>query len=160
MWRPHWIVVGLVAACVSSIWWSLGTGAVAQQREPLSGDRLIAAVQEICPVSGQELGSHGPPVKVRVGEGRQEVFLCCDACADQSLDEEHWRAIHVNFATAQASCPIMKHKLPDGAAWTIVQGRVFFVCCPPCIPKIQAEPQQQLAGLEQAYRQYLNRKRR
>ena len=41
-------------------------------------DQAAAAAQEICPVSGQPLGSMGTPVKVTV-EGR-EVFLCCAGC--------------------------------------------------------------------------------
>ena len=42
-------------------------------------DRALAERQEICPVSGQPLGSMGTPVKVTV-EGR-DVLLCCQGCA-------------------------------------------------------------------------------
>lgn len=41
-------------------------------------DRALAEEQEICPVSGEPLGSMGTPYKVTV-EGR-EVFLCCSGC--------------------------------------------------------------------------------
>ncbi len=41
-------------------------------------DRALAERQEICPVSGQPLGSMGTPVKVTV-EGR-DVLLCCEGC--------------------------------------------------------------------------------
>ena len=41
-------------------------------------DRLAARQQEICPVSGEPLGSMGKPIKLTV-EGR-EVFICCAGC--------------------------------------------------------------------------------
>lgn len=41
-------------------------------------DRLLAAKQKICPVTGEPLDSMGGPVRVVV-EGRV-VFLCCKAC--------------------------------------------------------------------------------
>ncbi len=41
-------------------------------------DRKLAEAQEICPVSGQELGSMGTPIKVT--GGGETVFLCCGGC--------------------------------------------------------------------------------
>ena len=41
-------------------------------------DRALALKQNVCPVSGESLGSMGKPVKVEV-KGRT-VFLCCDGC--------------------------------------------------------------------------------
>jgi len=46
-------------------------------------DRAIAVRQKICPVSGEELGSMGAPLKVDV-KGRA-VFICCDGCREQLL---------------------------------------------------------------------------
>jgi YHS domain-containing protein len=43
-----------------------------------SEDRALAENQEVCPVSGQPLGSMGTPYKVTV-QGR-EVLLCCPGC--------------------------------------------------------------------------------
>lgn len=43
-----------------------------------SGDAELIVRQRICPVTDEELGSMGPPVKVVV-EGRT-VFLCCKGC--------------------------------------------------------------------------------
>jgi YHS domain-containing protein len=49
---------------------------------PLAGlsaeDQKLAAAQKICPVSGEELGAMGTPVKV-TAEG-QTAFLCCEGC--------------------------------------------------------------------------------
>lgn len=44
-------------------------------------DREAAAAQKMCPVSDQELGSMGTPIKVVV-EGR-DVFVCCQGCVDE-----------------------------------------------------------------------------
>lgn len=45
-------------------------GQVANAQQLSERDQLHIAVQEICPVSGQKLGAHGPPIKVRIGEAR------------------------------------------------------------------------------------------
>jgi hypothetical protein len=41
-------------------------------------DRELAIKQKVCPVTGERLGSMGPPVPVAVAG--QTVFLCCKAC--------------------------------------------------------------------------------
>jgi hypothetical protein len=41
-------------------------------------DQALADLQKLCPVSGEELGGMGPPVKLVVkGE---PVFICCKGC--------------------------------------------------------------------------------
>ena len=70
-------------------------------------EELHIKVQNICPVSGLELGAHGPPVKVVVGEDKVEVYLCCKACMQRQIDPDHWATIHQNIATAQRICPVM-----------------------------------------------------
>jgi hypothetical protein len=121
----------------------------AYAEEPSHRDQTVISIQQICPVSGQKLGEHGKPVKVKIGE--EVVFLCCKACAQGKIKPEHWATIHANFAKAQRICPVMKHELPANAKWTIVEGRVVFVCCPPCIEKINAEPQLYLKQLDDLY---------
>src|SRR5262245_16327913 len=46
-------------------------------------DRTIAEKQKVCPVSGEPLGTMGPPLKMEV-KG-QTVFLCCEGCKDKLL---------------------------------------------------------------------------
>jgi hypothetical protein len=46
-------------------------------------DRAAAMAQQVCPVSDEELGSMGTPIKVTVN-GR-DVFLCCAGCKDKLL---------------------------------------------------------------------------
>ncbi len=114
-----------------------------------SRDQLRIAVQEICPVSGGRLGSMGPPKKVKVGE--LTVFLCCKGCLKGKIDPKHWATIHANVAKAQGICPVMKHKLPKNPKWTIVDGQIVYVCCPPCTKKIAADPATYLREVDELY---------
>ena len=133
----------------------LGKSAVSQEtaddrrKEQLRRDQLQIAAQEICPTSGQRLGEHGPPIKVRVG--KETVFLCCKGCLKQKINPLHWATIHANFAKAQRICPVMKHELPKNPKWTIVEGQIVYVCCPPCTEKIAAAPGSYLRKLDELY---------
>ncbi|MDA7980523.1 MAG: hypothetical protein MPJ50_17335 [Pirellulales bacterium] len=122
-------------------------------QELSDADKVLIAVQEICPITGEKLGSHGTPVKAKLGE--QELFLCCKACMEGDVDAKHWATIHANFAKAQASCPVMDKPLPEKPKWVVVKGHVFYVCCPPCTDKISAEPDKYVAELEALYKKSL-----
>lgn len=112
-------------------------------------DQLRVAAQQICPVSGRKLSSMGTPVKTRIG--KEEIFLCCKACASGKVSREHWGTLHANIKKAQGKCPVMGKPLPGKAKWAIVEGQIVYVCCPPCIEKIQAEPKKWLAHVDQFY---------
>jgi len=122
--------------------------------EKLSRDQLHMAVQQICPVRGNKLGSHGEPVKVKIGD--ETNFLCCQGCTSGQVDPDHWATIHANFAEAQGICPVMKNKLPENPKWTIVEGQIIYVCCPPCLEKIEAEPKTYLKAVDELYRASLD----
>lgn len=122
-----------------------------QDREQLRRDQVFTAVQQICPVSGQKLGEHGTPIMVTVGEQKERVFLCCKGCLHQKIDPKHWVTIHANFAKAQRICPVMKKELPQNPKWTIVDGHVVYVCCPPCTGKIEADPKTFVRQIDQLY---------
>ncbi|MFO7908136.1 MAG: hypothetical protein ACQESR_04810 [Planctomycetota bacterium] len=115
-----------------------------------------ARAQGICPVTGNQLGTHGTPVKVNIG--RETIFLCCKGCTSGEIKPEHWTTIHANFVNAQATCPVMGNELPDNAKWTIVDGRIIYVCCPPCIQKIEDDPGTYLAKLDALYRKSVSAK--
>ena len=121
----------------------------AADQEQIRRDRLHAAVQEICPVTGQKLGSHGEPIKVKIG--KEEIFLCCQGCLKKQVDRKHWATIHANFAKAQGICPIMKKELPKQPKWTVVEGQIVYVCCPPCTNKIEADPETYLQKIDELY---------
>ena len=109
--------------------------------------RLLIAAQGICPVSGQKLGSHGDPVKATVGE--QTVYLCCKACVGKDIPKENWTKVLQTMAAAQGVCPVMKRALPKKPASLVVDGRTVFVCCKPCIAKVQADPGKYVAVVDQ-----------
>lgn len=112
---------------------------------------LHIAVQEICPVSGQKLGDHGPPVRVAVGRDREQIYLCCSGCLGKKVAPKHWSTVHVNLAKAQKMCPVMKKELPRQPKWTIVEGRIVYVCCPPCIDRIEKSPEPFLQKIDDLY---------
>ncbi len=112
-------------------------------------DKVQIAAQKICPISGLKLGAHGQPIKVKIGQ--ENIFICCKACLTQKVNGAHWATIHKNFAAAQRICPVMKKPLPAKAEWTIVEGRIFYVCCPPCIDKIKANPAAYVKQLDGLY---------
>lgn len=111
---------------------------VAAERQA-SSDQLHAAAQGICPVTGGKLGSMGAPIKVKVGE-EEVAFLCCKGCVGKEIKAEHWQTIQTNLATAQGICPVMGKPVDVTMKSTVVNGRKIFVCCPPCIAKIEADP--------------------
>jgi hypothetical protein len=129
---------------------ALQSQSVAQ--EISKSEQIRIAVQQICPVSGQKLEAHGNPVLVKVGE--EVVYLCCQGCVGSKVDPQHWQTIHANFARAQGICPIMKKKLPATPKWTIVEGRIVYVCCPPCTDKVVANPKQHLKTVDEMYLAY------
>lgn len=112
-------------------------------------DRVQISVQKICPVTGGELGSMGDPIKVQIGD--QIAFLCCQGCVGKQVTAENWKAIQTNIAAAQGTCPIMGKPVTADMKSTVVEGQQVFVCCPPCIEKIQADPKAALAQVNASY---------
>lgn len=125
----------------------VATFAEAPSGEEAKAKRLLVQAQKICPVSGKDLTKMGGPVKARIGE--QSVFLCCQACFDGKVQQQHWEQVQANLKKAQGKCPAMGKPLPEDAASTVVQGRRVFVCCPPCTKKIEADPKTYLAKVDE-----------
>lgn len=125
---------------------------------PLSqSEQLQADVQQICPVTGAKLGSTGVPIKVRIGQ--QYAFLCGKACQSQKVDATHWQTIQTHLAMAQGICPIMEKPVDANMKSTVIQGYRIFVCCPPCIAKIQAGPESAMEKVIANYRTHVDRQR-
>ena len=116
-------------------------------------DRLRAAVQEICPVSGNPLGSSGVPQKSRVAE--VDVFLCCEGCKQGKINKTHWAKVAANIKASQSKCPVMEKDLPANAKSIVVDGQLVYVCCPPCTKRIAAEPAKYLARVNGYYQSSL-----
>lgn len=114
-------------------------------------DQLRIAVQAICPVSGGKLGSMGTPIKVAIGEQKEQIFLCCKGCVSGKINPEHWATIHANIAKAQGKCPVMEKTLPASPKWTIVNGQIVYICCPPCSKKLAAIPEPFFQKVDEYY---------
>ena len=129
-----------------------------QQESTLTeADHLQIAVQKICPVTGEELGSMGEPVKVKVGE--QVAFLCCKGCQGKELNAEHWKTVQARMAKAQGICPIMEKPVDATMKSTVVNGQQVFVCCPPCIAKIEADVEGSLKKVNASYVSFIAKER-
>ena len=132
----------------------LASHCLAQEKAALTElDQLQVAVQKICPVMGAELGSMGEPIKVQIGE--QHAYLCCASCVGKKVDATHWQTIQTNIATAQATCPIMGHPVDASMKSTVVEGRQIFVCCPPCIEKIQGDAESAITAVNASYKKFV-----
>lgn len=127
--------------------------AVADDSPAKNVDSLLIKAQKICPVSGVTLGEHGEPVKA-ILEGKT-VFLCCDGCMGKSVNEGYTAQIAANQMAAQKKCPVMGKDLKPGDSSTVVNGRTLFVCCPPCIKKIQADPDKFIGKVDEMLSQNL-----
>lgn len=132
-------------------------GHTAEREEAKRRNQLRATVQDICPVSGEKLGSMGAPLKVQVG--KETIYLCCKGCVGREIQKKHWATIHTNIAKAQGVCPVMGHELPAKPKWTIVEGQVVYVCCPPCTEKLAAEPQKYLRDVDTLYAAAIEKKK-
>ncbi len=148
MKKMMFVAAALVAAIVpvASAQEADHSGHASQQ---ITSDQLHMAVQDICPVTGQKLGAHGKPLKAKIGQ--EEVFLCCEGCLNAKVNKDHWNTIHANVAKAQTKCPVMGRALPKDPKWTIVEGRIVYVCCPPCAKKIEADPKTYLQTVDDSY---------
>jgi hypothetical protein len=107
---------------------------------------LMAAAQEICPVTGMELGTMGKPYKAKSGE--RTIFLCCKGCVGKPIKKEAWKEIQKNLAEAQGICPVMKEPLPENPASEVIEGRTVFVCCKGCFEKVKADPEKAFAVID------------
>lgn len=135
---------------------TFGFAAFAAEK-PAPEDQLMIAAQKICPVSGQDLVMMGLPVKTRI-DG-QIFFVCCNACTGRPGQQSYLARIKKNLREAQAECTVMKKPLPEDAKSVVAKGRLIFVCCPPCIQKIEAAPEKHTKVLNALYEKNLSTKR-
>lgn len=141
-------VAALVAGIAQAAHAQTG-GQAADDQRPLTHDQLRVAVQKICPVSGETLGSKVAPIKATIG--REEMYVCCRECLGSNVNPDHWATIHASSAKAQGKCPVMNRPLPKEPKSTIVEGQLLYICCPPCADKIQADPKAYLRKVDQLY---------
>jgi hypothetical protein len=118
----------------------------ASEKAKADTDKLLAAAQKICPVTGADLGSMGAPYRAKSGD--RTIFLCCKSCLGKPMKPEAWKQVQKNLREAQGVCPVLKNPLPEDAASVVVEGRTVFVCCKPCIEKVKADPAKAIAFVD------------
>lgn len=79
-----------------------------------SDDKVLIAYQKTCPVTGNELGSMGDPVKRKAGD--RVVFLCCPACIEKF---EKSKDKYVAEISMRESAP------PEGEVLTVPESAVI-----------------------------------
>ncbi|MBX9792218.1 MAG: hypothetical protein K2Y37_25120 [Pirellulales bacterium] len=133
-----------------------------------AADLKLATAQRFCATMTRDrLGAMGTPVKVVI-EGKP-VFLCCESCREQALENPKatlktveqlkkstaalakLSATDRKLAETQAMCPIGDGRL--GLMGTPVrvdlQGQAVFLCCKGCVKKAVAEPAATLAKVRE-----------
>lgn len=131
-------------------------GQVAFTKATKADEKAIAG-QKICPVSREELGSMGTPIKAT--RGGSSTFLCCAECEKKVLadpDKFLPAGITSGKATkadekaiaAQKVCPVSGEDLGSmgGPIKVTRGGRSVFLCCAACLKKVQAEPDKYLGS--------------
>lgn len=128
------VILSLTLLVISSL------ASLAKDKRPIPSktDALMVRAQKICPVSGKKLMSMGGPIKATVGG--EIIFLCCKVCAGRTIRPGGWMQIRSNLIASQQVCPVRGKPLPRNPASAVVNHRVIFVCCKPCIAKVRAEP--------------------
>ncbi len=125
-------------------------------KESKSIDALLMKAQKICPVSGDAF-DHGEASKTTIDGA--VIYLCCDDCKGKQPNQDHLAKITANMIAAQQRCPVMGKALPKNAASVVVEGRRVFVCCKPCIKKVQADPKTYLAKVDAMLHKTLGEKK-
>ncbi len=112
-------------------------------------ERLRIAVQAICPVSGESLTDHAEPVRMTNPETKEVLYVCCEACLKSKPDAKPLDNIRSNFAKAQGHCLVVtENEISAESKHGIIDGQFIYVCCPPCVKKMSAEPAKFLSRLD------------
>ena len=143
--------------------------------EPRAGSRQSsrpsqATAQRLCPVTGEELGSMGPPIPVTIS-GRT-IQVCCEACvtAVRRSPEKYFQRVaeelrmvptdssrgsfsrpqSVRQTRVQRLCPVTGEELGSmGPPIPVtISGRTIQVCCEACVTAVRRSPAKYFAKVE------------
>ena len=121
-------------------------------------EKLRMAVQEICPMTGEQLKSQSKPLKWTDPKTKETLYVCCEECMKSEPDKKHLETIRSNFAKAQAHCLVMTdNEITAESKIGVVEGHAVFVCCPPCIKKMQSAPEKFMKKLDDLYEAHLRK---
>ena len=108
-----------------------------------------------CPVSGAALTDGGV---AKDYDGR-DIRFCCDGCPasfEEDLEASLGKVDEAIIADQKTvypieACVVMNHDMDmETATWSVVGNRAFATCCGSCARKIEAEPAEFAAALDEA----------
>ncbi|MBD3237160.1 MAG: hypothetical protein GF330_10675 [Candidatus Eisenbacteria bacterium] len=129
-----------------------------KMREAVIEDQRAIYPIDTCIVSGQKLGSMGPPVNLLYRN--RLVRLCCEGCRNAFEAEPAGFIAKLNAAVIEKQRPDypLRHCVISGAELGsmgppvdyVHQGRLVRFCCAGCVPAFEADPQAALEKLQRA----------
>ncbi|MCU0706882.1 MAG: hypothetical protein MUF23_01170 [Pirellula sp.] len=144
-------VVSLIATAVIAN--PLQEGKVDEKRQ-----RLRAAVQKICPMTGHELPDESGLKEWVDPKSKERLFVCCEECVEGKPDPEYLKTIMERQAKAQAQCLVMENEVTSQSKSQIIGGYRVFVCCPPCFKKVDKSQEKYFAKLDEMHEKFLRSK--
>jgi hypothetical protein len=115
-------------------------------------ERLRIAVQAICPVSGKSLAGVTKPIQMTDPQTKEVFYVCCEKCQTSKSESKYLEKIRSNFAKAQGKCLVMvDNDISVESKHGIIEGHFVYVCCPPCVKKMNASPERYLDELDNRY---------
>jgi len=113
---------------------------------------------DVCPISGEKLGSMGDPVDIVVGN--RHLQLCCAGCKKKAAADPAKMIAMLDKAVIEKqsasyaldTCPISGEKIEnmDEATNVVIANRLVKVCCAKCVKKVNADPVAMLSKLDEA----------
>ena len=103
--------------------------------------------QETCPVMGGKINK-----SLYADVNGHRVYVCCKGCIS-TIKKDPDKYIKVlkdkgeTVAKVQEKCPVMGGKI-NKKLYADVNGKRIYVCCPGCVGKIKADPDNYIKALE------------
>lgn len=115
-------------------------------------ERLRIAVQAICPVSGESLSGVAKPIPMTDPQTKEVLYVCCEECRKSKSETKYLEKIRSNFAKAQGKCLVMvDNDISAESKHGIIEGHFVYVCCPPCVKKMNLSAEKYLTELDNRY---------
>lgn len=105
--------------------------------------------QTTCPVMGGKISK-----ALYVDHDGQRIYVCCKGCIEpvNKNPDKYIKKLEsegVTVAKLQTTCPVMGGKI-NKKQYVDHDGKRIYVCCPGCIGKIKADPEQYINKMEAA----------
>lgn len=153
-----WALVCAAVWMGASVWAEEDGGAATTQpaTQPAGEEAVVPYILDVCPVSGQKLGSMGEP-EVMVHEGR-EIKFCCSGCRPRFEKEpaKYLEKMDKMIAAEQresyplATCVVSGGELGDESVEIVWRNRLVRFCCEDCVGTFKKDPQKYLDKIDEA----------